>query len=85
MTVYRASASQPVPNIVLYHAECLDGFGAAWALWKQLSLCYVCACQAWAGTSRQDWIPSTLSWLIFPIQRKLYREQWLIRLLACKF
>lgn len=23
------------PNIVLYHAECLDGFGAAWAIWKQ--------------------------------------------------
>ncbi len=23
------------PNIVLYHAECSDGFGAAWAIWKQ--------------------------------------------------
>lgn len=23
------------PDIVLYHAECLDGFGAAWAIWKQ--------------------------------------------------
>ena len=21
---------------VLYHAECLDGFGAAWAAWKAL-------------------------------------------------
>lgn len=23
------------PNVVLYHAECSDGFGAAWAIWKQ--------------------------------------------------
>ncbi|MBH0188072.1 MAG: hypothetical protein HP493_04250 [Nitrospira sp.] len=23
------------PDIVLYHAECSDGFGAAWAIWKQ--------------------------------------------------
>ncbi len=23
------------PDLVLYHAECADGFGAAWALWKQ--------------------------------------------------
>ncbi|MFB3071005.1 MAG: phosphoesterase [Nitrospirales bacterium] len=23
------------PNIVLYHADCMDGFGAAWALWKR--------------------------------------------------
>jgi oligoribonuclease NrnB/cAMP/cGMP phosphodiesterase (DHH superfamily) len=23
------------PDIVLYHAECADGFGAAWALWKR--------------------------------------------------
>lgn len=23
------------PDIVLYHAECSDGFGAAWALWKK--------------------------------------------------
>lgn len=30
-------AQQPVtaPDIVLYHAECLDGFGAAWAIWKK--------------------------------------------------
>jgi len=23
------------PNVVLYHADCSDGFGAAWALWKR--------------------------------------------------
>ncbi len=23
------------PEVVLYHAECSDGFGAAWALWKK--------------------------------------------------
>ncbi len=23
------------PDIVLYHAECTDGFGAAWAVWKR--------------------------------------------------
>ena len=23
------------PNVVLYHAECMDGFGSAWALWKR--------------------------------------------------
>lgn len=23
------------PDVVLYHAECLDGFGAAWAIWKK--------------------------------------------------
>ncbi|HJR75758.1 MAG TPA: phosphohydrolase [Nitrospiraceae bacterium] len=23
------------PTLVLYHAECADGFGAAWALWKR--------------------------------------------------
>ena len=23
------------PDLVLYHAECADGFGAAWALWKR--------------------------------------------------
>ena len=28
---------QPVfsPSVVLYHAECADGFGAAWALWRR--------------------------------------------------
>ena len=25
------------PDVVLYHAECMDGFGAAWALWKRFS------------------------------------------------
>ncbi len=23
------------PTVVLYHADCVDGFGAAWALWKK--------------------------------------------------
>ena len=23
------------PTVVLYHAECADGFGAAWAIWRQ--------------------------------------------------
>ncbi len=23
------------PDVVLYHAECADGFGAAWAIWKR--------------------------------------------------
>ncbi len=23
------------PDVVLYHADCFDGFGAAWALWKK--------------------------------------------------
>lgn len=27
-------ASEP-PNVVLYHAECADGFGAAWAIWNR--------------------------------------------------
>lgn len=27
--------SQPDPTVVLYHADCADGFGAAWALWKK--------------------------------------------------
>jgi len=30
--------SAPAPravDIVLYHAECMDGFGAAWAIWKR--------------------------------------------------
>src|SRR5574341_894351 len=25
----------PAPDVVLYHAECLDGFGSAWAIWKR--------------------------------------------------
>ncbi len=33
----RPLAQHPVtaPDVVLYHAECLDGFGAAWAIWKK--------------------------------------------------
>jgi len=27
--------SENPPELVLYHAECLDGFGAAWAVWKR--------------------------------------------------
>jgi hypothetical protein len=23
------------PTVALYHAECADGFGAAWALWRR--------------------------------------------------
>lgn len=33
-----STVSTPVrfqPDIVLYHAECMDGFGAAWAIWKR--------------------------------------------------
>ena len=26
---------QQEPTVVLYHADCVDGFGAAWALWKK--------------------------------------------------
>lgn len=26
---------QHAPTVVLYHADCADGFGAAWALWKK--------------------------------------------------
>lgn len=26
---------RPAPDIVLYHADCSDGFGAAWAIWKK--------------------------------------------------
>jgi uncharacterized protein len=28
-------AARPAPDVVLYHADCSDGFGAAWALWKK--------------------------------------------------
>jgi len=28
-------AHRPDPEVVLYHGDCTDGFGAAWALWKQ--------------------------------------------------
>ncbi len=27
--------NQNPPDVVLYHADCMDGFGAAWALWKR--------------------------------------------------
>ena len=27
--------NQKPPDVVLYHADCMDGFGAAWALWKR--------------------------------------------------
>jgi hypothetical protein len=30
----RLRSDQP-PSLVLYHAECADGFGAAWAIWKR--------------------------------------------------
>lgn len=33
-TFSQLSNIQP-PEVVLYHAECMDGFGAAWALWKR--------------------------------------------------
>nr|HQV12825.1 hypothetical protein [Nitrospira sp.] len=23
------------PTLILYHAECADGFGAAWAIWRR--------------------------------------------------
>lgn len=26
---------RPAPDVVLYHADCSDGFGAAWAIWKR--------------------------------------------------
>jgi hypothetical protein len=29
------SNEDPAPDVVLYHAECADGFGAAWAIWKR--------------------------------------------------
>lgn len=34
-TVSPAHQFQGPPDIVLYHAECMDGFGAAWAIWKK--------------------------------------------------
>src|ERR1051325_5767980 len=30
----RTAPAKPV-DLVLYHAECMDGFGAAWAIWKR--------------------------------------------------
>ncbi len=29
------NSAKAEPNVVLYHADCTDGFGAAWALWKR--------------------------------------------------
>ncbi len=30
------------PEVVLFHGECMDGFGAAWALWKRFpQACYI--------------------------------------------
>lgn len=29
------SGPEHAPDVVLYHAECPDGFGAAWAIWKK--------------------------------------------------
>ena len=36
-----------VPDVVLYHAECMDGFGAAWALWKRFPEARFVPVQAW--------------------------------------
>ena len=33
--VSTASPFYGPPDIVLYHADCFDGFGAAWAVWKK--------------------------------------------------
>jgi oligoribonuclease NrnB/cAMP/cGMP phosphodiesterase (DHH superfamily) len=38
MTLARPHSRKPeqfTPDLVLYHADCTDGFGAAWALWKR--------------------------------------------------
>ena len=32
--VMRSRATSP-PTLILYHAECADGFGAAWAIWRR--------------------------------------------------
>lgn len=32
--VHKNKKGTPAPGVVLYHAECADGFGAAWALWQ---------------------------------------------------
>jgi len=32
--VMRSRAASP-PTLILYHAECADGFGAAWAIWRR--------------------------------------------------
>ncbi len=33
----RTRPTEPAPDVILYHAECTDGFGAAWALWKRFA------------------------------------------------
>ena len=33
--VHKNKKGTPAPGVVLYHAECADGFGAAWALWQR--------------------------------------------------
>lgn len=33
--VHKNQKGTPAPGVVLYHAECADGFGAAWALWQR--------------------------------------------------
>ncbi len=35
MTKFDDLVQPHVPDVVLYHAECMDGFGSAWALWKR--------------------------------------------------
>ena len=35
MVKFDELVKQHEPDVVLYHAECMDGFGAAWALWKR--------------------------------------------------
>ena len=35
MTKFDDLVQPHTPDVVLYHAECMDGFGAAWALWKR--------------------------------------------------
>ena len=37
MPAFHQQSGQPNPDTVLYHADCADGFGAAWALWKRFS------------------------------------------------
>jgi oligoribonuclease NrnB/cAMP/cGMP phosphodiesterase (DHH superfamily) len=35
MTRFDELSNPHPPDVVLYHADCMDGFGAAWALWKR--------------------------------------------------
>ncbi len=35
MSASSAHSSVDTPDVVLYHAECSDGFGAAWAIWQR--------------------------------------------------